>query len=243
MTVMKVFVVEDSRLARNELRTLLAEQPEVEWQGEAADVDSACEAIERLKPEVLLLDIDLGGATGFDLLDRLDHLPLVVFTTAHDDRALEAFERSAVDYLVKPIEPQRLATALARARERLRSAAASAVPAVARKSADETVFVRDGERCWFVRIGDISGFEACGNYAQAWFDGKRPLIARTLAQLEERLDDAIFFRASRSHLINLRWVDAIVPWVNDGYRVTLRDGHVVEVSRRQAKVLRERLEL
>jgi two-component system LytT family response regulator len=243
MTVMKVFVVEDSRLARNELRTLLAEQPEVEWQGEAADVDSACEAIERLKPEVLLLDIDLGSATGFDLLDRLDHLPLVVFTTAHDDRALEAFERSAVDYLVKPIEPQRLATALARARERLRSAAASASPPVARKSADETVFVRDGERCWFVRIGDISGFEACGNYAQAWFDGKRPLIARTLAQLEERLDDAIFFRASRSHLINLRWVDAIVPWVNDGYRVTLRDGHVVEVSRRQAKVLRERLEL
>jgi two-component system LytT family response regulator len=246
---MRVVVVEDSRLARAELRTLLAAAPDVQIVGEADDLEAGCDAVDTLKPDLLLLDIQLPGGTGFDLLDRIDHLPLVVFTTAYDQHALDAFERNAIDYLVKPIVPERLAAALGRTRERLASlrasanANAAATPGAPRKGADEMVFVRDGERCWFVRLGDISGFEACGNYAQAWFDGKRPLVGRTLAQLEERLDDALFFRASRSHLVNLRWIDQVVPWINDGYRVTLRDGHTVEVSRRQAKVLRERLEL
>jgi two-component system LytT family response regulator len=246
---MRIVVVEDSRLARAELRTLLAAAPDVEIVGEADDVAAGVEAVDTLRPDLLLLDIQLPGGTGFDLLDRIDHLPLVVFTTAYDQHALDAFERNAIDYLVKPIVPERLAAALGRTRERLASlrasanANAAATPGAPRKGADEMVFVRDGERCWFVRLGDISGFEACGNYAQAWFDGKRPLVGRTLAQLEERLDDALFFRASRSHLVNLRWIDQVVPWINDGYRVTLRDGHTVEVSRRQAKVLRERLEL
>ena len=223
-------------------------------------MDGACEAIDRLRPDLLLLDIQLPGGSGFDVLDRVDHLPLVVFTTAVDRHALDAFERQALDYLVKPIVPARLADALQRARDRLAARAARApspagtppdatatTAAVAgtgtRKGADDLVFVRDGERCWFVRLADISGFEACGNYAQAWFDGRRPLVSRTLSQLEERLDDGLFFRASRSHLVNLRWIAEVVPWVNDGYRLKLRDGHVVEVSRRQARVLRERLEL
>ncbi len=277
---MRAFIVEDSRLARQEMKTLLAATPDVEVVGEAADVDAAAEAVDRLKPDLLLLDIHLPGGTGFDLLDRLDHLPAVVFTTAYDQHALDAFERNAIDYLLKPIEPARLAAALARARERItrRGAGAGAgagadvgggagtgagtregageasgvdgsattgdLPrALPRKGADEMVFVRDGERCWFVRLSDISGFESVGNYAQAWFDGQRPLVARTLSQLEDRLDDNLFFRASRSHLVNLRWVEDIVPWVNDGYRITLRDGHAVEVSRRQAKVLREKLAL
>ena len=247
----RALIVEDSRLARQELRTLLAEAVDIEIVGEADDVEGACEAVDRLRPDLLLLDIQMPGGTGFDVLDRVDHVPLVVFTTAYDRHALDAFERNAIDYLVKPIVPERLAEALGRVRERLAAARAASASAAAaaplsttsRKGADEMVFVRDGERCWFVRLGDISGFESCGNYAQAWFDGKRPLVARTLAQLEERLDDALFFRASRSHLVNLRWIEAIVPWVNDGYRITLRDGHTVEVSRRQAKVLREKLEL
>lgn len=244
---MKIFIVEDSRLARQELRTLLAAIPEAEIVGEAAELLPAREAIERLRPELLLLDVELPGATGFELLDQLEHLPLVVFTTAYDQHALAAFERNALDYLLKPIEPARLDAALAKARERLRPApVAAAAPAAAGgavKGADDMVFLRDGERCWFVRLGDIAGFESCGNYAQAWFDGQRPLISRTLTMLEERLDPQLFFRASRSHLINLRWIQAIEPWRNEGYRVTLRDGHQVEVSRRQAKLLRERLEL
>ena len=242
---MKIFIVEDSRLARLELRTLLAAIPDAEIVGEAAGLAPAREAIESLQPELLLLDVELPGATGFDLLDQLEHLPLVVFTTAYDQHALAAFERNALDYLLKPIDAGRLEAALAKARERLRPATApgGAGQPAAVKGVDDMVFLRDGERCWFVRLGDIAGFEACGNYAQAWFDGQRPLINRTLTSLEERLDPQLFFRASRSHLVNLRWIQGIAPWSNDGYRVTLRDGHQVEVSRRQAKLLREKLEL
>lgn len=240
---MRIFIVEDSRLARQELRTLLAAIPDADIVGEAAELAAAREAIDRLRPELLLLDVELPGATGFDLLDQLEHLPGVVFTTAYDQHALAAFERNALDYLLKPIAPERLEAALAKARERLRPAPAAAAPSTAVKGADDMVFLRDGERCWFVRLGDIAGFEACGNYAQAWFDGQRPLINRTLTSLEEKLDPQLFFRASRSHLINLRWVQGVEPWHNEGYRVTLRDGHQVEVSRRQARLLRERLEL
>jgi two-component system LytT family response regulator len=239
---MKIYIVEDSRLARQELRTLLAAIPDADIVGEGAELAPAREAIDTLQPELLLLDVELPGATGFDLLDQLEHVPLVVFTTAYDQHALAAFERNALDYLLKPIDADRLASALAKARARLRPAPAPA-QATALKGVDDMVFLRDGERCWFVRLGDVAGFEACGNYAQAWFDGQRPLLARTLTSLEERLDPQLFFRASRSHLINLRWVQDIQPWSNDGYRVTLRDGHQVEVSRRQAKLLREKLEL
>lgn len=235
---MRIVIVEDSRLARAELRTLLSVAPDAEVVGEAGDVDTGVRSVDERQPDLLLLDIHLPGGSGFDLLDRVEHLPLVVFTTAFDRHAVDAFERSAVDYLVKPIERERLAAALQRVRERLATR-----PAATRKGESEMVFVRDGERCWFVRLADISGFESCGNYAQAWFKGQRPLIARTLAQLEERLDDTVFFRASRSHIVNLSWVQTIEPWVNDGYRITLRDGHVVDVSRRQGKVLRGRLEL
>lgn len=239
---MRIYIVEDSRLARQELRTLLAAIPDADIVGEAAELSAAREAIDTLQPELLLLDVELPGATGFDLLDQLEHLPLVVFTTAYDQHALAAFERNALDYLLKPIDAVRLEAALAKARERLRPVPVAA-PVSALKGADDMVFLRDGERCWFVRLGDVAGFEACGNYAQAWFDGQRPLINRTLTSLEEKLDPQLFFRASRSHLINLRWVQGIEPWHNDGYRVTLRDGHQVEVSRRQAKLLREKLEL
>lgn len=239
---MKIFIVEDSRLARQELRTLLAAIPDADIVGEAAELAAAREAVDQLQPDLLLLDVELPGATGFDLLDQIEHVPLVVFTTAYDQHALAAFERNALDYLLKPIEPLRLEAALAKARERLRPAPITA-SAAATKGADDMVFLRDGERCWFVRLGDIAGFESCGNYAQAWFDGQRPLINRTLTGLEEKLDPQLFFRASRSHLINLRWIQAIAPSGSDGYRVTLRDGHQVEVSRRQAKLLREKLEL
>jgi two-component system LytT family response regulator len=240
---MRIFIVEDSRLARQELRTLLAAIPDTDIVGEAAELAPARAAIDELQPELLLLDVELPGATGFELLDQLEHVPLVVFTTAYDQHALAAFERNALDYLLKPIAPERLEAALVKARERLRPAPTASTSGGAVKGADDMVFLRDGEHCWFVRLGDVSGFESCGNYAQAWFDGQRPLINRTLTALEEKLDPQLFFRASRSHLINLRWVQGIEPWRNDGYRVTLRDGHQVEVSRRQAKLLREKLEL
>ncbi len=242
---MKLFIVEDSRLARQELRTLLKAHADCEIIGEAANVEIALEGIETLQPDVLLLDIHLPGASGFELLDKLDYMPMVIFATAFDQHALQAFERNALDYLIKPIAPERLSQALERVRQRLRpSIAATAIAApTVKKGADDTIFVREGEHCWFVRLGDVSGFAVMGNYAHVWFDGKQPLLSRSLGYLEERLDPTLFFRASRSHLINLKWVSSIQPAMSDGYLVTLRDGRTVEISRRQAKVLRETLEL
>ncbi len=239
---MKIFIVEDSRLARQELRTLLAEHSDCEIIGEAADVEAALAGIESLRPDVLLLDIHLPGATGFDLLDKLDYLPIVIFATAYDHHALHAFERNALDYLLKPIAPERLSIALTRARERMQKPATT-TPQLTKKGADDTIFVREGEQCWFVRLGDVSGFEVMGNYAHVWFDGKQPLLSRSLGYLEERLDPTLFFRASRNHLINLKWVSSIQPAMSDGYLVKLRDGRTVEISRRQAKVLRDSLEI
>ena len=259
---MKIFIVEDSRLARQELRTLLAPHSDCEIIGEATDVETARTSIESLQPDVLLLDIHLPGATGFDLLDALDYIPIVIFATAYDQHALHAFERNALDYLLKPIAPERLSVALDRARERMqalnsahtdtqkRAKAHSALGTQeaqgaqgTKKSIDDTIFVRDGEQCWFVRLGEVSGFEVMGNYARVFFDGKHPLLSRSLGYLEEKLDPTLFFRASRSHLINLKWVASIQPAMSDGYLVKLRDGRAVEISRRQAKVLRETLEL
>lgn len=241
---MKILIVEDSRLARQELRTLLSTWSDIEVIGEAADIESARVQIDAGRPELLLLDIHLDGGSGFELLDRIDYLPRVIFTTAYDQHAVQAFEHNALDYLLKPIETERLGQALQRARESmntgLRGAQATQVP---RKGAEERIFVRDGERCWFVSLAEISGFEAWGNYARVWFADQHPLLSRNLAYLEQRLDSSLFFRASRSQLINLRWVSEIVPWVNEGYLITLRDGRQIETSRRQAKALRDQLEL
>ena len=241
---MKLLIVDDTRLARQELKTLLAAHADVELVGEADDLPSAREAIARLQPAVVLLDIQLPSGTGFDLLEALDPLPLVIFTTAYDQYAVRAFEANALDYLVKPVAPDRLAAALARARERLAAATPSAAdderPPL---SAEDTVFLRDGERCWFVALRDISHVVVDGNYARVWFRGEQALLARSLAALEARIDPTLFFRANRNTLVNLRAIVRIDPWVNDGYRLKLREGAEIDVSRRQARELRERLAL
>jgi len=239
---MKLLIVDDTRLARQELKTLLAAHADIDVVGEADDVPSAREAIGRLQPELLLLDIQLPSGTGFDLLDQLDPLPKVIFTTAYDQYAVRAFEANALDYLVKPVDPRRLASALDRAR------ATPVVPggtgtSVQRLGADDTVFLRDGERCWFVTLRDISHVAVDGNYVRVWFRGERAMLSRSLSALEARLDPALFFRANRNTLVNLQAIVRIDPWINDGYQLKLRDGSEIEVSRRQARELRERLAL
>ena len=242
---MKVLLVDDTRLARLELRTLLAAHPDVELVGEADDLPSAREACTRVSPDLLLLDIQLPSGSGFDLLEQLDPLPAVIFTTAYDQYAVRAFESNALDYLVKPVVPERLAAALDRARERLAGGAQrDAEPdARTRLGPDDTVFLRDGERCWFVALREISRIVVDGNYVKVWFRDQRAMLARTLSALEARLDPGLFFRANRNTLVNLRMIAAIDPWVNEGYRLKLKDGTELEVSRRQAKELRERLSL
>jgi two-component system LytT family response regulator len=241
---MRTLIVDDTRLARQELKTLLASHPDVELVGEAEDLPGARDAVQRLQPDLLLLDIQLPSGTGFELLDQLDPLPLVVFTTAYDQYAVRAFESNALDYLIKPVAPDRLAEALDRARVRKgQGAARGEERSRALLGADDTVFVRDGERCWFVALRDISHAVVDGNYVKVWFQGHRAMLARSLNSLETRLDPALFFRANRNTLVNLRHIASIDPWVNDGYQIKLRDGSEFEVSRRQARELRERLSL
>src|SRR5579863_8703915 len=228
---MKALIVDDERLARVELRRLLTQHPEVEIAGEARNAEEAITLVAQLSPDVLFLDIQMPGASGFDLLEQLEDVPQVIFTTAYDAYAIKAFEVNALDYLMKPIAPARLAAALAKVRPRSGPARL------------ERVFVRDGERCWIVALPDIFLLESEGNYTRVYFNGQRPLIRRSLNALESQLDPATFFRASRKEILNLKWIDKVDIAVAGGLTVTLRGGRTVEMSRRQSTRLREILSL
>jgi two-component system LytT family response regulator len=244
---MKVLLVDDERLARNELRRLLAAIPGITIAGEAANPAEARKQIAALKPDLVFLDIQMPGETGLDLLASLEPpVPHVIFTTAHDEFAVQAFELNAVDYLLKPIDPARLAQAVARIAERAQpvGAGAEAEPvATGRLTAADRVFVREGDRCWFVEVGQIRLLESEGNYTRVHFGPEHPLLFRSLNAMEERLDPAVFFRANRQQIINLRWIDKIEPWFSGGLALDLKGGGRVEISRRKALEFRTRLSL
>jgi two-component system LytT family response regulator len=228
---MKAMIVDDEPLARRELRRLLADFPWVEIVAEAGNVAQAAAAVEAHAPELLFLDIQMPGGSGFDLLAGLEHVPRVIFTTAYDHHAVQAFEVNALDYLLKPIEPERLAAALARAR--------SSTPAVSHpQQAIERLFIRDATRCWFVPLHEVSLIAAEGNYVRLHWREARPLLARPLRSLEERLDPQRFFRANRRQLINVDFIAAVEPGTGGQLYVQLRDGPEVEISRRQARIFR-----
>ena len=228
MSGLRVLLVDDERLARAELRRLLKMHPAVEIVGEAASALEAMAQIAALQPDLLLLDVQMPGGSGFDLLGALDAAPEVIFCTAYDQYALQAFEVSALDYLQKPVQAQRLATALARAGARLRL-----TPSAPRK-----IFIKDGERCWFVALADIMLFSSEGNYARVHFGSQQPLMPRSLNQLEERLDPAQFLRANRRQIVNLAHVMQVTATAADGLELLLADGTRVEVSRRRAQQFR-----
>lgn len=246
---MNALLVDDERLARNDLRRLLQAHPDIRVIGEAANADEAVARLAELQVDVLFLDIQMPGASGFDVLERLDRVPLLIFTTAYDEYAVRAFDVNAFDYLLKPIKPERLVAALERTRKAWSAAQPSGLPAPAdptagrARTASDRVFVRDGDRCWIVALADIALCEAEGNYTRVYFGTNRPLIRTSLQALESRLDPVVFFRVSRSHVVNLRFVEAVDPDVGDSYTVRLRGGQVVPVSRRQSRRLRDTLSL
>ena len=234
---MKSLIVDDEPLARRELRRLLAEFPWIEIVGEAGDVTEAAARIDALAPELLFLDIQMPGGSGFDLLARLDHLPRVIFTTAYDHHAVRAFEVNALDYLLKPIEPERLAAALAKARSMPTEPGADARP----NATLEQLFVRDGARCWFVPLREVSLLMAEGNYVRLFWSKARPLLGRPLHSLEQRLDPKRFFRANRRQIINLDFIESVELGVGGQLHVQLRDGPEVDISRRQARLFRTQM--
>ena len=241
----KAIIIDDERLARNELKKLLHEHDEVEIIDEAANADEGVEKIELQNPDLIFLDIQMPGKTGFQLLEELERAPHVVFTTAYDEYALKAFEVNALDYLLKPIEPKRLTDAIQKVQYEMTKEATDANAPFNRGPLTDLdqVFVKDGERCWFVKLGEIRLFESVGNYAKVFFAGNKPLILKSLNALEERLDPRTFFRANRKHIINLRWIEKIEPYFNGGLLVELKGGEKIEVSRRQTVKFKEMMSL
>ena len=245
---MKTLIVDDERLARIELRRLLQPYPKIEIVGEAANADEALELIDELEPELLFLDIQMPGRNGFELLAALKgSAPDVIFTTAYDEYAIKAFEFNALDYLLKPIDTERLKEAISRIEDNSHSAE-PADKSDAEKSEkilgqEDQVFVKDGDRCWFVKLSKVRLFESMGNYVRLYFDDQKPLVLKSLNSLEERLDPLMFFRANRKHIINLAWIDKIEPWFSGGLLVTLQGGDKIEISRRQTIRFKELMSL
>jgi two-component system, LytTR family, response regulator len=234
---MKVMVIDDEPPARRELRRLLTGFPWVEIVGEAGNIDQAAELIGTLNPELLFLDIQMPGGSGFDLLTRLEDVPQVIFTTAYDEHAVRAFKVDALDYLLKPIEPARLAEALGR----VRSSQAARTP---RPDAIlEQIFVRDGDRCWFIPLREVRLLSSEGNYIRLSWGNANPLLGRALAALEQRLDPNRFFRANRRQIINLEFIESVDLGVNGRLHAQLRDGPEVEISRRQARLFKTQMSI
>jgi two-component system, LytTR family, response regulator len=245
---MKALIIDDERLARNELRRLLENFPKVNIVGEASNADEAIILIEELKPDLLFLDIQMPGKTGFDLLSSLENdVPDVIFTTAYDEYAIKAFEFNALDYLLKPIELHRLSEAIQKVENEIiiqSERKESIKEGVKLLGETDQVFVKDGEKCWFVRLGKVRVFESIGNYVRLYFDDQKPLVLKSLNALEDRLDPKAYFRANRKHIINLQFIEKIEPWFSGGLQVTIT-GHAekIEISRRQAIRFKELLSL
>lgn len=224
-------IVEDSRLARNELKELLKKHPQIELVAEAENVDQAYELINSTQPQVLFLDINMPEKNGFELLEMLDNVPLTIFTTAYDEYAIKSFEYNAFDYLLKPINQDRFSKTIEKVIATIEKEATEEKPFELHRQ----IFIKDGEDCWLIRVSEIAVFEIVGNYTRVYFEDKKPLIYKSLNQIEAKLPEATFFRANRQQIINLNHVDKVTPWFNGKLKITIKDSNQeIEVSRRQS---------
>ena len=238
--MIRALLVDDEALARDRLRRLLSESPEVEIVGEASDGPEAMERIAELAPAVVFLDIQMPGCTGLDVAAALtEPRPHIVFCTAYDQYAIDAFELHAVDYLLKPITRARLAQAL----DRVRGGAASAsIDAALRAAAPVKRFLgRKGSRFRVVPAGDVLAFVSENGLTKMLAAGDHYWLSPTLNDLDARLDDSQFFRISRAAIVNLDAVHELSPAAGGHGELTLRDGTRLEVSRRRFRDLTDRL--
>ena len=247
MKIFRTLLIEDERLAREELKSLLKDFLEIEIVGEARNGAEALEMIGKLSPDLLFLDINMPEMNGFEMVKHLEEIPQVIFVTAYDEFALKAFEMNALDYLLKPVDPKRLQEAIKKLTnidEDFSSNSNQILEAKERfLTLEDRVFIKDGEKCWFIELRKIRMLESDGNYVKVYFDSNRPLLLRSLNSFEERLDSRFFFRASRKFIININWITSIENWFNGGLRVELMEGEKIEISRRQAIRFKEIMSL
>jgi two-component system LytT family response regulator len=236
MKTTRTIIIDDERLAREELRSLLKEYQEIEIVAEAINGIDGIEKIKEFNPDLIFLDVSMPGMNGFEMLKQLEDLPQVVFVTAHDEFALQAFENQALDYILKPIDPDKIANVVRKIShensfedEQLLNLRKSR-----RLGEHDKVFIKDGEKCWFIELKNVRMMESDGNYVKVYFDSFRPMVLRSLNSFEEKLDNEVFFRANRKFIINLNHVVAIENWFNGGLKVELSKGEKIDISRRQA---------
>lgn len=241
MILLKAIIVEDSRLARNELKELIKVHKEIELVGEAANVDDGYTLIIETKPDLLFLDINMPEKDGFELLEMLDEVPIVIFTTAFDEYAIKSFEYNAFDYLLKPINLKRFSLSIKKVIENTTGNELSKVENENTLGLDKQIFIKDGEKCWLVKIQDISMFEIVGNYTRVFFENNKPLIYKSLAQIEEKLPKDVFFRANRQQIININHVKKVISWFNGKFKIEMNSGEEIEISRRQSYIFKEQL--
>lgn len=231
---MKTIIVEDSRLARNELRAMLKEFPSIEIIGESGSVDDAYSIINSTKVDLIFLDINMPGKNGFQLLEMLDDVPMVIFTTAYDEFAIKSFEYNTLDYLLKPVKKENLSRAVSKAEKSLTSGLTDNKTRLL-----ERVFIKDGEKCWLVNISEIVMFASEGNYARVYFAGNKPLILKSLNSIEEKLDLRIFFRANRKEIINLNYIKSVKQGLGNTLNLIMENGTSIEVSRRNTQKIKD----
>lgn len=237
----RAVIVEDSRLARNELKELIKLHEDLDLIGEAENVDDGVEMIQSERPDLLFLDINMPEKDGFELLEMLEEVPITVFTTAYDEYAIKSFEYNALDYLLKPVSEKRFGLALEKVRAQMESR--NNQSKAKKLTEGSQIFIKDGESCWLVKVGDIALFEIVGNYTRVYFSDEKPLLYKSLNQIEEKLPEESFFRANRQQIVNTKFVEGVVPWFNGKLKLTLTNGEEVEVSRRQSYIFKDRMSL
>lgn len=223
MKTIKVLIIDDERAARNELRRLLENYPEFIISGEAENADEAKLLIEEQHPDILFLDIQMPGKSGFDLLESLNQVPQVIFITAYDQYAVKAFEFSALDYLMKPVREERFEKAV----DQIRSKIMPQLPA-------DRIFVKDRGQYHFINWNTVYLILSMDNYALLLFEDKKVFYKCSLNQLEKKLDERTFFRANRSQIINLQFIHKIDVMKKGRLTISLLSGDVIEVSGRQS---------
>ena len=236
---LRALIVDDERLARKELRSMLAEHPEIKIEGEAESAAEAAELIRAAEPDIVFLDIHMPGESGFDLLEKVDVAFKIIFITAFDAYAIRAFEVNALDYLLKPVNPERLARAVERLFEK--QAAREDAPRKLDYS-DRLFLVLDDERSRFLKINTIAFISGAGDYSDVYTsDGRKILAPKPLREWEERLPEKYFYRIHRSTIVNLEYVDRVERWFNRAYRVHLHNfAEPLVMSRRYAARLRSK---
>jgi len=241
---LKAMVIEDSRLAREGLMRMLKGFVGVEVVAEAENPAQALVLIEQIQPELLFLDIHMPGGSGFDLLNQLAYSPKVIFTTAYSEYAIKSFEHHTIDYLLKPVSFKRLETALQKLQDNPGGQMAEQAPEPMLKPClemSDKIFLKDNQKCHLVSLAEMDYFESCKNYVRIFFGQQNAFIKKSLNNVEQRLPGRYFFRVNRQYIVNLNAVKTIGEAIGDGYIITMTDGKVLDISRRNASLLKERL--